>query len=85
MKRLDAVLLSIVFVVWGALALMYAAIPMIQMPTSFRVWGLGALLFLVLAAVTVVAERKGRRRRASDEPSDETIEQDNRSAGDQAT
>ena len=68
MKRLDAVLLGIVFVVWGALALMYATIPMIQMPTSFRVWGLGALLFLVLAVVTVVAERKGRRRRASDEP-----------------
>lgn len=49
MKRLDAALLGIVFAVWGVLALMYATIPMIQMPTSFRVWGLGALLFLVLA------------------------------------
>ncbi len=51
MKRLDAVLLGIVFAVWGVLALMYATIPMIQMPTSFRVWGLGALLFLVLAVL----------------------------------
>ncbi len=57
MKRLDAVLLGIVFLVWGALALMYATIPMIQMPTSFRVWGLGALLFLVLTILTALASR----------------------------
>ena len=57
MKQLDAVLLGIVFVVWGALALMYATIPMILMPTSFRVWGLGALLFLVLTVLTALAGR----------------------------
>ena len=57
MKQLDAVLLGIVFVVWGALALMYATIPMIQMPSGFRVWGLGALLFLVLTILTVLAGR----------------------------
>ena len=57
MKRLDTVLLGIVFVVWGGLALMYATIPMIQMPTSFRVWGLGALLFLVLTVLTALAGR----------------------------
>ena len=57
MKQLDAVLLSIVFVVWGALALMYATIPMIQMPSSFRVWGLGAVLFLALTILTVLAGR----------------------------
>ncbi len=57
MKRLDTVLLGIVFVVWGALALMYATIPMIQMPTSFRVWGLGALLFLVITILTALAGR----------------------------
>ena len=57
MKQLDAVLLGIVFVVWGAFALMYATIPMIQMPSSFRVWGLGALLFLVLTILTVLAGR----------------------------
>ena len=57
MKQLDAVLLGIGFVVWGALALMYATIPMIQMPSSFRVWGLGAVLFLVLTILTVLAGR----------------------------
>jgi len=60
MKRFDALLFGIVFVVWGALALMYASIPMIQMPTSFRVWGLGAVVFLVLTILTVFASR-GRR------------------------
>ncbi len=60
MKQLDVVLLGIVFVVWSALALMYATIPMIQMPTSFRVWGLGAILFLVLTILTFLAGR-GRR------------------------
>ena len=60
MKQPDAVLLGIVFVVWGALALMYATIPMIQMPASFRVWGLGAVVFLVLTVLTVLAGR-GRR------------------------
>ena len=60
MKRFDALLFGIVFVVWGALALMYATIPMIQMPTSFRVWGLGAVVFLVLTILTVLSGR-GRR------------------------
>jgi hypothetical protein len=60
MKRFDALLFGIVFVVWGALALMYATIPMIQMPTSFCVWGLGAVVFLVLTILTVFASR-GRR------------------------
>ena len=60
MKQFDALLLGIVFVVWGALALMYATIPMIQMPASFRVWGLGAVLFLILTILTVWADR-GRR------------------------
>ncbi len=57
MKRFDALLFGIVFVVWGALALMYATVPMIQMPTSFRVWGLGAVVFLVLTILTVLANR----------------------------
>ncbi len=57
MKRFDALLFGIVFVVWGALALMYATIPMILMPTSFRVWGLGAVVFLVLTILTVLAGR----------------------------
>ena len=60
MKRFDALLFGIVFVVWGARALMYASIPMIQMPTSFRGGGLGAVGFLVLTILTVFAGR-GRR------------------------
>ncbi len=58
MKQLDVVLLGIVFVVWGALGLMYATIPMIQMPNSFRVWGLGAVLFLALTILTALASRR---------------------------
>ena len=57
MKRFDALLFGIVFVVWGALALMYATIPMIQMPTGVRVWGLGAVLFFVLTILTMLAGR----------------------------
>jgi hypothetical protein len=57
MKQLDALLLSIVVVVWAALALMYATIPMILMPASARVWGLGAVVFLVLTVLTVLAGR----------------------------
>ena len=57
MKQLDTVLLGIVFVVWGALAVMYATIPMIQMPTGVRVWGLGAVLFLALTILAAFASR----------------------------
>jgi hypothetical protein len=57
MKQLDAVLFGIVFVVWGVLALMYATIPAIQMPSSFRVWGLGAVLFFILTVLTLRAGR----------------------------
>lgn len=60
MKQLDAVLLGIVFIVWSALALMYATIPMIQMPTGFRVWGLGAVLFLVLTVLAAYAGRASK-------------------------
>ena len=60
MKQLDAILLAIVFVVWSVLALMYATIPMIQMPTGFRVWGLGAVLFLILAILTALSARSGK-------------------------
>ena len=69
MSRLDAVLLGIVFIVWSALALMYATIPMIQTPTSVRVWGLGGLLFLVLAAVIALADARNASRRRGDGPS----------------
>ena len=63
MKSIDALLLGFVSVVWGVLALMYATIPVIRMPMSFRVWGLGAILFLALTVVAALADRRARRRR----------------------
>ncbi len=67
MKRLDVLLFGVVCVVWGVLALMYATVPMIQMPTSFRVWGLGAVLFLILTVIIAVAGRKGRKGPAEED------------------
>lgn len=68
MKQLDTVLLSIVVVVWAVFALMYATIPMIQMPSSFRVWGLGAVVFLVLTVLSVMAANRNKGK--GDEGSD---------------
>lgn len=58
MKRLDTILLGIVAAIWSLLALMYATIPAIQMPSSFRVWGLGAVLFVVLTVLSAMADKK---------------------------
>ncbi len=65
MKNEDVTLIGIVFLVWAALAIMYATIPMIYMPASIRVWGAGAVMFLVLAAVIARAEVVGRKKRAA--------------------
>lgn len=59
----DTWLIVMIFVVWIVLSVLYYTVPMIQMPTTARVWGLGALLFLVLAAVTGLAGRKRGRDR----------------------
>jgi hypothetical protein len=58
MKRLDTILLGVVALIWSTLALMYATIPAIQMPSSFRVWGTGAVVFLVLTIMSALADRK---------------------------
>lgn len=63
MKSLDVALIGIVFLVWSALATMYATIPMIYMPASIRVWGAGGVMFLVLAVVIAWAEATGRKAR----------------------
>ena len=65
MKSEDVALIGIVFLVWAVLTIMYATIPMIYMPSSIRVWGAGAVMFLVLAAVIARAEAAGRRKRAA--------------------
>ncbi len=64
----DVWLIATVFLVWIVLAVMYFTIPMIYMPTTGRVWGLGALLFLILAAVTALAEARGRAKRGANDP-----------------
>jgi hypothetical protein len=59
----DSWLFGIVFAVWLALAVVYAAVPMFSMPGYAVVWGWGALVFLGLAALVAVAARRARRRR----------------------
>ncbi len=58
MKRLDTLLLSIVAVMWSVLSLMYFTIPAIQMPSSYRVWGMGAVIFIVITILSARADRK---------------------------
>ncbi len=53
----DVVLILLVFVVWAALALVYALAPDLGMPGYVRVWGAGALLFLGLARLLAVVRR----------------------------
>jgi membrane protein implicated in regulation of membrane protease activity len=58
---------TVVFVVWLALAIVYATVPMFAMPGYAVVWGWGALVFLGLAALVAAASRRSRRR-AHDAP-----------------
>lgn len=62
MKNLDVLLIAVVFIVWGALAILYATIDMIYMPPAVRVWGFGAITFLVLAGIAGLAGARGKRR-----------------------
>ena len=59
----DTWLFGIVFAVWLALAIVYAAVPMFSMPGYAVVWGWGALVFLGLAGLVAVAARRARHRR----------------------
>lgn len=61
MRNEDGILIGIVAAVWLALAVMYATIPMIYMPNSVRVWGLGAVLFALLTALILFCERARER------------------------
>lgn len=47
--------------VWAALAAVYALVPSLGMPGYVRVWGGGAVLFLLLAGVLVAVDRKAGR------------------------
>jgi membrane protein implicated in regulation of membrane protease activity len=54
----DSLLIAVVCAIWVALAALYAFVPLFAMPGSALVWGSGALVFLILAVVTIVAERR---------------------------
>ena len=47
--RQDSSLIALVALVWLALAGLYAFVPMFSMPGSARVWGAGAVVFILLA------------------------------------
>jgi hypothetical protein len=61
MKNDELWLTLAIVAVWAALAAVYAFVPSLGMPGYVRVWGGGAMLFLVLAGVLVAAGRRARR------------------------
>ncbi|MBI4490567.1 MAG: hypothetical protein HY694_15900 [Deltaproteobacteria bacterium] len=63
----DIVLLVVVFAVWAVLALLYATVPMLAMPGYASVWGVGSVIFLLLAGMILVAEMRGRNDKSTSE------------------
>ncbi len=59
--KFDVALFLAVFAVWAVLAVVYATVPTLSMPGYATVWGWGALVFLALAAVIVVAGNGARK------------------------
>ena len=55
----DGWLIASTAVVWGALAFLYAFVPMFNMPGSALIWGSGAAVFIGLAALIIWAEKTG--------------------------
>lgn len=56
--RQELLLLLGVAVVWSVLAAVYALAPGLGMPGYARVWGGGAVVFLILAVVLVGATKR---------------------------
>ncbi|CAO3408207.1 hypothetical protein [Azospirillum largimobile] len=54
-------LVVVIAAVWAVLAAVYALVPSLGMPGYVRVWGGGAVLFLILAGVLVAVSRKTPR------------------------
>lgn len=54
----DGWLIALTALVWGALALLYAYVPMFSMPGSALIWGSGAILFIGLTALIAWAEKR---------------------------
>jgi hypothetical protein len=59
----DGWLVGLVSAIWMALAVLYAFVPMFDMPGSALVWGSGAVIFLALTFLIGSAERAGKNRR----------------------
>lgn len=58
----DSLLISLVSLIWIVLAALYAFVPMFAMPGSAIVWGSGGAIFLVLALIIAISERRALRR-----------------------
>lgn len=54
----ELALTLVIAAVWTALAAVYALVPSLGMPGYVRVWGGGAVLFLMLAGVLVAARKR---------------------------
>lgn len=54
-------LVVVIAAVWAVLAAVYALVPSLGMLGYVRVWGGGAVLFLILAGVLVAVSRKALR------------------------
>lgn len=61
MKNDELWLTLAIVAVWAVLAAVYAFVPSLGMPGYVRVWGGGAIVFLVLAGMLFAFGRKARR------------------------
>ncbi|UKJ75630.1 hypothetical protein [Azospirillum brasilense] len=61
MKNAELWLTLAIVTVWAGLAAVYAFVPSLGMPGYVRVWGGGAIVFLVLAGMLFAVGRKARR------------------------
>ena len=62
----DSFSIGLVSLVWIVLAALYAFVPMFAMPGSAVVWGSGAAVFLALAVIVAIAERRMPQTRKHD-------------------
>lgn len=60
MKNDELWLTLAIVAVWAALAAVYAFVPSLGMPGYVRVWGGGAVVFLLLAGVLLASGRRTR-------------------------
>ncbi|WP_448192893.1 hypothetical protein [Azospirillum sp. sgz301742] len=61
MKNDELWLTLAIVAVWAVLAAVYALVPSLGMPGYVRVWGGGAVLFLVLAGVLAAVGGRSRK------------------------